>query len=123
MTDLPFTIHRDRGSIVRLLLCGDLDRSAHGDLRRALREVFTRTRGVTVSIDMGEVDAIGGECIELLLLAYTRALRSGHGFEIVNAYGLVRQNLELTGLCARLPDGEPLYAPPWLTDDVLADLV
>jgi hypothetical protein len=48
-------------------------------------------------------------------------LRSGHGFEVINARGPVHQNLALTGLCAPLPDDEPLYAPPWTTDDVFAE--
>lgn len=91
----------DTGPVVRLRVAGRLDRSAHAELRRSVRRAFDRARRSRVVVDLAEVGVIGSECIEVLLVGYTRALREGHGFEVVGATGAVRQALEITGLCAR----------------------
>jgi anti-anti-sigma factor len=88
------------GPVVRLRVTGSLDRPAHAELRRSLRQAFDRARRSRVVVDLAGVDVIGSECIEVLLVGYTRALRGGHGFEVVGAAGAVRQALEITGLCA-----------------------
>lgn len=106
MEQVHCVTHRETtpaGPAVRLRVTGSLDRAAHAELRRALRRAFDRSRRVAVLVDLTDVDHIGSECIEVLLVAYTRALRSGHGFEVVNPHGAVRQALEMTGLCARRP--------------------
>ncbi|MBG0567291.1 STAS domain-containing protein [Actinoplanes aureus] len=95
------------GPAVRVHVTGSLDRAAHAELRRALRRAFEQTRRAAVLVDLTEVDDIGSECIEVLLVAYTRALRGGHGFEVAGARGAVRQALEITGLCPP----SALYAP------------
>ncbi|MEU4427991.1 STAS domain-containing protein [Actinoplanes sp. NPDC024001] len=97
------------GLVVRLRVSGVLDRAAHPEVRRALHRAFERHRRATIVVDLAEAEHIGSECIEVLLVAYTRALRAGHGFEVVNPHGAVRQALEITGLCAR-GDDSPLYA-------------
>ncbi len=105
-------IHRDpdkTGPAVFLHLDGSFDRRSGAGLRRELRQAFDRARGARVVVDMAGVDLIGSECIEVLLVGYTRALRSGHGYQVVNARGHVRQALEATGLCPRSDDR--LYAP------------
>ncbi|GIF08126.1 STAS domain-containing protein [Actinoplanes siamensis] len=111
MGDVRCVIHRDpgkTGSTVLLHLAGSFDRKSGMDLRRELRQAFDRARGARVVIDMAGVDRIGSECIEVLLVGYTRAMRSGHGYEVVGAEGHVRQALEATGLCPRSDDN--LYA-------------
>ncbi|MDI6101796.1 STAS domain-containing protein [Actinoplanes sp. NEAU-A12] len=118
MTDPRYEIERDTrrtGSTVHLRLIGAFDRDAHRVLRLGLRDVFASgRRGHRVFVDMERAESIGSECIELLLVGYTRALRSGHGYEIVNAHGHVRQALALTGLC------EPEVAHPAWSDDLIA---
>lgn len=112
MGEVRCVIHRNpdkNGSTVFLHLDGCLDRQSSADLRRELRQAFDRARGARVVVDMAGVDLIGSECIEVLLVGYTRAMRSGHGYEVVNAEGHVRQALEATGLCPR--SDEHLYAP------------
>ncbi|MEV0898269.1 STAS domain-containing protein [Actinoplanes sp. NPDC049802] len=110
--DIRRTTHRT-GSTVHLRLTGDFDRDAHRVLRAAMRDVFAvGRRGIRIVIDMDGIESIGSECIDLLLIGYTRALRGGHGYEIVNARGHVRQALALTGLC----EPEALYAPVWADD-------
>ncbi|MFC4069767.1 STAS domain-containing protein [Actinoplanes subglobosus] len=103
MTDPRYEIDRTNhrtGSTVHLHLIGAFDRDAHRVLRAAMRDAFASgRRGHGVIVDMARVETIGSECIELLLIGYTRALRGGHGYDIVNAAGHVRQALALTGLC------------------------
>jgi anti-anti-sigma factor len=115
---MDFSIERDTdktGKTTYLLLGGVFDRSAHRDLRRALRDAFSRARQGRVVLDMAGVDELGSECVEVLLTAYTHALRGGHGYEVTNARGHVRLLLEATGLCPRREE-ETLYAPVWLSD-------
>ncbi len=57
-------------------------------------------RAVSVVIDMRGVDFIGTECLALLLVGYTKALRAGHGYQVVRGQGHVRRVLEDTGLSA-----------------------
>jgi anti-anti-sigma factor len=114
---MSFSIERDTdrtGKTTYLLLGGVLDRSAHRELRRAVREAFARTRRGRVVLDVAAVDDIGSECVEVLLTGYTTALRGGFGFEVTNARGPVRLLLEATRLCPRR-DEETLYAPVWLS--------
>ncbi|MEV6302742.1 STAS domain-containing protein [Actinoplanes sp. NPDC051861] len=110
-------ISRETDRVVRLRVIGRLDRAAHAELRRSLRRAFDRARNSRVVVDLTEVDAIGSECIEVLLVGYTRALRGGHGFEVSGATGGVRQALEVTGLCER----SALYLPA--VDDSLDALL
>lgn len=115
MTHARCTIERETGpagATTHLRPHGVLDREAGRDLRRALRDAFAAARRGRVVVDMAAVDEIGSECIETLLTGYTRALVGGHGFEVVNARGHVRQALAVTGLCPRTDD-DVLYAPAW----------
>ncbi|MEU4619709.1 STAS domain-containing protein [Actinoplanes sp. NPDC023801] len=104
MTDPRYEIERTNlrtGSSVHLHLIGAFDRGADRVLRVGMRDAFASgRRGHRVIVDMKDVDSIGSECIDLLLIGYTRALRAGFGYEIVNPRGHVRQALALTGLCA-----------------------
>ncbi|MBU2663404.1 STAS domain-containing protein [Actinoplanes bogorensis] len=115
---MDFSIERDTdrtGKTTYLLLGGVFDRSAHRDLRRSLRDAFSRARQGRVVLDMARVEEISGECVEVLLTGYTHALRGGHGYEVTNARGHVRLLLEATGLCPRREE-DTLYAPVWLSD-------
>jgi anti-anti-sigma factor len=105
MSEVRCVIHRGpgrSGTTIFLHLDGEFDRRSSSDLRRELRQSFGRARGARIVIDMAGVGLIGSECIEVLLVGYTRAMRSGHGFEVVNAEGHTRQALEATGLCSRI---------------------
>ncbi|MEV6344689.1 STAS domain-containing protein [Actinoplanes sp. NPDC051851] len=108
MGDVRCAIHRDpnRSATVLLHLTGDFGRAAVQDLRRELRQSFDRARGARIVIDATGVTLLGSECIEVLLVGYTRAMRGGHGYRIVGAEGHVRQALEATGLCARREDDD-----------------
>ncbi|MEU8657028.1 STAS domain-containing protein [Actinoplanes philippinensis] len=117
MTDPRYEIERTthrNGSTVHLHLIGAFDRDAHKVLRAGMRDAFASgRRGHRVTIDMTRVETIGSECIELLLIGYTRAMRGGHGYDVVNAEGHVRQALAMTGLCEPSPVPHALYAPAW----------
>jgi anti-anti-sigma factor len=115
MTDLRWAIERETdkaGTTTYLYLSGSFGKGVHRDLRRKMTDAFARKRRGRVVLDLARVDEIGSECIEVLLMGYTKALRGGHGFEVVNARGGVRRMLEATGLCPR-EDGDLLYAPAW----------
>ena len=117
---MGFAIERDTGrtgQTTYLLLSGVFDRTAHRELRRALRSAFARARQGRVVLDVAGVDELGSECVEILLTGYTQAMRGGHGYEVTNARGHVRLLLEATGLSPRREE-ETLYAPIWLSDGV-----
>ncbi len=95
---------------VLLHLSGRFDRAGRPELQRALRAVVNRVRPVGIVLDVRLVDFICAECVDLLLVAYTKALVRGHGYEIVNARGHVRRALATAGLCPPGAD-EDLYAP------------
>ncbi|MEU4695175.1 STAS domain-containing protein [Actinoplanes sp. NPDC023714] len=99
MEEARCVITRDGRSAIRLAMAGDFGRAAHPELRRSLRRAFERAGRGTVVIDMAETESIGSECIEVLLVGYTRALRGGMGYEVTGAHGPVRQALAVTGLC------------------------
>ena len=118
MTTTGYTIDRDvdtATSRIRVRLAGALDHECCKDLQRALSASPVRTRRVDLVIDMSGVIFVGSECIDVLLARYTQALRTGQGYEIVNARGTVRQALELCQLCAPDETDRPLYAPPWMS--------
>ncbi len=97
------------GATVYLYLRGEFDSGDHRRLRVALRDVFRRSRHTGVVIDVAGVDVLADSCVEVLLLGYTRALRGGYGYEVVNAYGEVWSKLAATGLCAREPATEDTF--------------
>lgn len=99
------------GPTVYLYLRGEFRRPDHRELRLAVRAAFRRSRHADVVIDVADVVALAGECVDVLLVGYTRAMRGGHGYEVVNARGEVRSALEATGLCAREPATSSLYVP------------
>lgn len=116
MTDPRYEIDRTAhktGSTVHLHLIGAFDRDASQVLRAGMRDAFAAgRRGLRVVVDVARVESIGSECIDLLMVGYTRALRAGHGYAITGACGHVRQALALTGLV----EAETLYAPAWAGD-------
>jgi anti-anti-sigma factor len=127
VTDVECAIHRridNNGATVLLCLQGSFDRAGAPELRRALHDAFVRRRAARIILDVAEVDSIGSDSLELLLVGYTRALRVGLGYEVVNAGGPVRLALEAVGLCERSPDVHPVSVPaPQLAPFDLASLV
>ncbi|GAA1612483.1 STAS domain-containing protein [Actinoplanes couchii] len=110
--EIERTTHKT-GSTVHLHLIGAFDRDASRVLRTGMRDAFASgRRGLRVIVDVERAESIGSECIDLLMVGYTRALRAGHGYEISNAHGHVRQALALTGLV----EPDTLYAPVWADD-------
>ncbi|SDT57511.1 STAS domain-containing protein [Actinoplanes derwentensis] len=113
MKDPRYEIERTTnrtGSTVHLHLIGAFDRDASQVLRAGMRDAFAAgRRGLRVIVDVEQTESVGSECIDLLMVGYARALRAGHGYEITNAQGHVRQALALTGLV----EPETLYAPLW----------
>ena len=55
--------------------------------------------GVTVVIDLDRTQELSSECLRVMLLGYTKAMRGGHGFAVVNAHGHLRRALAAVGLC------------------------
>lgn len=101
------------GRVTRLHLIGRFDRSAHDATLRAVRGALARRRPTTLIVDVNAVIFVGGECVNALLGGYARALRAGHGYEVVGAAGHVRHALEAVRLCTRTAGDEPLYGPAW----------
>ncbi len=114
MTDVDCAIHRridNNGATVLLYLRGHFDRAGAPVLRRALHDAFVRRRAARIVLDAAEVESIGSDSLELLLVGYTRALCAGLGYEVVHAHGPVRLALEAVELCERSADLYPVEAP------------
>lgn len=116
MTEQRYAIRPETdtaGRVTRLHLIGRFDRSAHDATLRAVRGALARRRPTTLIVDMSAVIFLGGECVHVLLGGYARALRAGHGYEVVGAAGHVRYALEAVGLCPRTDLDDLLYGPAW----------
>ena len=116
MTEQRYAIRQETDTaarVIRLHLIGRFDRPAHDAALRAVRGVLARQRPITLIVDVSAVIFIGGECVNVLLGGYTRALRAGHGYDVAGAAGHVRHALDAVRLCARTDLDDLLYGPSW----------
>jgi anti-sigma B factor antagonist len=87
----------DDGSAVRLVLAGELDLATVDVLGEHLdRVVAGRPPGVVV--DLAGVTFCDSSGVNALVQARTTALRHGVAFRAVNAAGICRRTLDLTGV-------------------------
>ena len=96
---------------MRLALRGEIDLAAHDVL---LTEITRAVKGpaTSVEVDLDGVSFVDSGGVGVLVSGYHRALESGCGYRIVNARGMVRQVLEITGVLATLSNGSPPQRQP-----------
>ncbi|MEV0895228.1 STAS domain-containing protein [Actinoplanes sp. NPDC049802] len=112
MTDDYFTIAVEHaatggdGAVASLVrLAGELDIEARDRVRDTLLDVIEGVRDGTVVVDLGQLRFIDSEGISALIEGYLAASSSGGSFRVVNANGIVKRVITVTGL-------EHLLCPP-----------
>lgn len=88
----------DGGREVCVRLFGELDVDALPDLRRELAGAARDNAAPAFVVDLRETKFLGSEAIGALLEGCLRARDAGKRVEIVNAHGLVRTVLQVTGV-------------------------
>ncbi|AGL17976.1 STAS domain-containing protein [Actinoplanes sp. N902-109] len=88
----------DRGQEVCVRLFGDFDESARHDLREALSVAANDNIAPRFVVDLQETRFLGSEAIGALLSGCLRAQEAGKWVQIVNAHGVVRTVLQVTGV-------------------------
>jgi anti-anti-sigma factor len=99
---LTLSSRREAGRVT-ITVGGDIDLSTADDLGRHLAEQAAGDVG-TVEVDLAEVRFVDSVGINALVTARRRADEDGKTFRVVEAHGLVRETLELTGVWAYLSD-------------------
>ncbi len=91
---------------LRLAVQGEIDLAAHESL---LSEIMQAVKGpvTSVEVDLSGVSFVDSGGVGVLVNGYHTAREAGCGYRIVNAQGMVRQVLEITGVLAALSDGSP----------------
>src|SRR4051812_25441279 len=84
--------------VVRVRLSGEFDMSVGDALAAALREAAGRPGVSGVVVDLEHARLIDSHAVAGLVAGYETATAAGRGFTVVNARGLVRQVLDITGL-------------------------
>lgn len=87
---------------VRLVLGGELDFGASGDLRDALLGLAADGRWASIVADLDAVHFIDSEALGALLDGCLAARGAGLDFRAVNAHGVVRRVLTVTGMLSVL---------------------
>jgi anti-anti-sigma factor len=97
------------GGVLRVRLAGDFDMSVAAELSDALVHA-ARAPGVRrVLVDLRHTEFLDSHGIAGLLAGFEAANRAGRGFGVINARGMVRQVLEITGLAEVFGDEQE----PW----------
>jgi anti-anti-sigma factor len=86
------------GGVVRVELAGDFDMSVAPELTGALVRAAGTPGGELVEVDLRHTAFLDSHGIAGLLAGYEAATLAGLGFRVVNAAGIVRQVLQITGL-------------------------
>lgn len=88
----------DGGREVCVRLFGDLDGDARDELRRELHDAVHDNAAPLVVVDLHGARFLGPEAISALLGGLLRAEEAGKAAHIVNARGVVRTVLQVTGV-------------------------
>lgn len=113
MAALPFEIVAEplRDGAVRVSLVGDFDMAVGDQLSETLAAAARRPGGTAVVVDLRQTAFLDSHGVHALVAGYTAATRAGRRFTVINAHGLARQVLDVTGLGEVLIDEEYPWAP------------
>jgi anti-anti-sigma factor len=92
---------------VRVLLHGELDLAALPGLRAAIREAVTTPAKLTVTVDLGKVTFLDCAGLGELIRGRDLALHRGLRYEVVEAHGIPRHVMTMTGTLALLAADKP----------------
>jgi anti-sigma B factor antagonist len=93
-----------------LAVSGEIDLAGIGTLREAITTAVERDGVRRLTVDLGAVTFLDSSGIGTLVFGRNLAIRRGAALWVVNATGMVRTVLELTGVLPILshPDGDTL---------------
>jgi anti-sigma B factor antagonist len=92
----------DGDSVLRFGLVGEIDMAACKELSADVVSVIMSGGADRVVVDLGETVFLDSRGISLLITAWQAARDAGIGFALVNARGVVRRVLEVSGLMVLL---------------------
>jgi anti-anti-sigma factor len=94
------------GGVLRVCLAGDFDMNVDTALSDALVEA-ARLPGVTqVVVDLQRTVFLDSHGVAGLIAGFEAATHAGRPFTVVNAHGMIRRVLDITGLSDLLIDDE-----------------
>lgn len=96
---------------LRLALHGEIDLAAHEVLLTEILQAV-KSPATEVEIDLGEVSFVDSGGVGVLVNGYHAARAAGCGFRVINARGMVRQVLEITGVLDTLSGVSPSRRVP-----------
>ncbi|WP_229075905.1 STAS domain-containing protein [Actinoplanes sp. DH11] len=85
------------GASVRLTVTGEIDMATVEPLAASLRELLARRDLAEVLVDLAEVVFCDASGVRALSEAYARANTAGIRMRVLNARGITRRVLEITG--------------------------
>lgn len=103
----PLTVRHDidpSGS-VRMILTGEIDISSVNLLARGLATLSHTADNIV--IDLAGVTFLDSTGVGALVVAHRRATATGRSLTVVNAHGIVRRVLDLTGTFPTLAGEDP----------------
>ena len=99
------------GGFFRVRLAGEFDMSVGDALSEALVDAARRPGVTAVVVDLRRTSFLDSHGVAGLIAGYEAAARAGRHFTAVNAHGLVKDVLDITGLSEVLLDRDHPAAP------------
>lgn len=90
--------------VLRVRLAGDFDMNVGAELSDALVGAAAGTDVSRVVVDLGDTEFLDSHGIAGLVAGYEEATRAGLRFTVINAHGMVKRVLDITGLSEVLQD-------------------
>ncbi|MET0416991.1 MAG: anti-sigma factor antagonist [Actinoplanes sp.] len=97
---VPFEVtkHCDSDGVTRLRVRGELDRDVSEALTAVIGDAAEQYGVTELIVDLEEVTFLAAAGLHGLVLGRAVAVRRGYPYRVVNARGIVRRVLEITGL-------------------------
>jgi|KBSSwiStaDraftv2_1062776.scaffolds.fasta_scaffold143332_4 anti-sigma B factor antagonist len=89
-------------AVMRLAVVGEVDVATCGALSDAIHEAIVADRIAELIVDLDKVTFLDSSGVRALLTGLKLAQTQGAGFSILNARGVVRGVLDITGVLAAL---------------------
>ena len=89
---------------MRVRLSGDFDMNVGAELSDALVDAATNPAVTRVVVDLDDTEFLDSHGVAGLVAGYEEAARADMRFTVVNAHGMVKRVLDITGLSEVLQD-------------------
>ncbi len=112
MPGLTVIRHPGPGGVVRLTPIGEIDLANAGGLRDAIIDALSEPYATGVVVDLDKVDFLSCAGASALVAGRRAAVSGSRSYAVVNAHGVARKVLLVTGLLGRLAHRAPYRATP-----------